>query len=98
MGNFECELLRTSVSDARHSQRVSGATIAWQVVQSVQRVSGAVLNRILGHPEVPSFAPRNAECPVSRREMRSVRLRACERFVAVVRSHFFNSVNTVFKK
>ena len=38
-----------------------------------QRVSGAALNLILGHPGVSGFAVRNAECPVSRCEMRSVR-------------------------
>eukprot|EP01043_Picozoa_sp_COSAG02_P007463 COSAG02_NODE_223_length_28346_cov_91.381846_2_plen_201_part_00 len=36
------------------------------------RVSGAVLNLILGHPEVSGFAVRNAKCPVSHREMRNV--------------------------
>eukprot|EP01043_Picozoa_sp_COSAG02_P010297 COSAG02_NODE_359_length_23842_cov_22.550011_12_plen_87_part_00 len=42
------------------------------------RVSGAVLNLILGHPEVSGFAPRNAKCPVSHREMRSVRFRTAK--------------------
>ena len=43
-----------------------------------RRVSGAVLNLILGHPGVSGFAPRNVECPVSRREMRNAKCPKCE--------------------
>ena len=56
-----CELSVVLNNGARHSQRVSGA----------------VLNLILGHPGVSGFAPRNVECPVSRREMRNVRFASC---------------------
>ena len=43
-----------------------------------QRVSGAVLNLILGHPGVSGFAPRNVECPVSRRELRNAKCEMSE--------------------
>ncbi len=61
-----------------------GTTCAPSMVYSEARrqaLSESVWRRphlILGHPGVSGFAPRNAECLVSRHGMRSVRFRACE--------------------